>query len=88
MSGCKPYKVICIPAREKSTAKTLRFDTHLVYLKNKIGTGVTASVSHGKGVRDKGQIQAGATSCRTLYFLLSAAGSQWRILSRGVTFMF
>lgn len=56
MSGREPYKVICIPAREKRTAKTLRFDTHLVYLKNKIGTGVTALVSHGKGVGDKGQI--------------------------------
>lgn len=38
MSGCQPYKMIYMPTREKRTAKTLRFDTHLVYVKNKTGT--------------------------------------------------
>lgn len=49
------YKVIYMPAREKRTEKTLRFNTHLVYLKNKIGTSVTAVVNHGRmqEIRDR-----------------------------------
>lgn len=38
MSGHQTYKVIYMPTKEKRTAKTLRFDTQLVYVKNKIGT--------------------------------------------------